>query len=215
MKSTTGVVYCHLCLVNGKKYIGNTIGIQWRFGTLKHPRFQNYKGSSAFYNAVQLYGEEAFLTGIIEDNIPAADLNQREVYWIETLNTIRPHGYNLTSGGERGKTVSKETRQKLSDARKARRISVEQRRKMSESHKGEKNHRYGKIPWNKGKTGIYSPETIQKMADARKGSKASLNTRKKMSESKKGKSSGMKGKTPWNKGKRFTKKSSPFQLKLF
>lgn len=93
-------------------------------------------------------------------------------------------------------------------------ISKEKNRK---SHIGEKNHRYGKtnseeskrktsesnkgnIPWNKGKTNIYSNETLEKMREARldqvswnKGLPHSKETKRKISEK-------LKGNVPWNKG---------------
>lgn len=55
--------------------------------------------------------------------------------------------------------------------------SEETKLKISLAQCGEKNHRYGKSPWNKGKVGIYSEETLEKNAEAHRGL------------------------TPWNKGK--------------
>ena len=45
---------------------------------------------------------------------------------------------------------------------------------------GKYNHNYGKDPWNKGKTGIYSEETKQKISNT------------------------LKGNIPWNKGKKMS-----------
>lgn len=56
---------------------------------------------------------------------------------------------------------------------------------------GTNNHR---IPWNKGKTGIYSQETKRKMSEAHKGKKHSKETKKKMSEARKGDKSHFYGK---------------------
>ena len=63
----------------------------------------------------------------------------------------------------KGKIMSDISRQKMSLAKKGKpscrvgkTFTIEQRKQMSESHKGN-------IPWNKGKSGIYSPETIEKM----------------------------------------------------
>ena len=39
---------------------------------------------------------------IVEENIPEDQLDQREKYWIKTYDTIAPHGYNLTEGGDGG-----------------------------------------------------------------------------------------------------------------
>ena len=42
-----------------------------------------------------------------------AMLNDREQYWIRELNTLRPHGYNLTTGGDACE-LSEETKTKIS-----------------------------------------------------------------------------------------------------
>ena len=82
-----------------------------------------------------------------------------------------------------GKTHSEEARRKISEA--AKNPSEETRRKLSESKKGENNPNFGKkhseearrkmseaakgkVPWNKGKTGVYSEETKRKLSEAAK-----------------------------------------------
>ena len=62
----------------------------------------------------------------------------------------------------KGKYWSEDTRRKMSEAKKGRTFTEEHRRNMSEAQKG-------KVPWNKGKKGIYSEETIKKMSEANKG----------------------------------------------
>lgn len=47
----------------------------------------------------------------------------------------------------------------------------------------------GKIPWNKGKRGIYSDETLRKMRDKRIGKKPSIKTREKMGNAHRGEKS--------------------------
>src|SRR5207244_1622026 len=66
----------------------------------------------------------------------------------------------------RGRKASPETRAKMSAARRGkprpelrgRRWTPEQRAKLK-----------GRVPWNKGKHGIYSPETVAKLSAARRG----------------------------------------------
>lgn len=70
-----------------------------------------------------------------------------------------------------GKHLSEEWCEKISAAKQN--ISEETRRKLSEARKG-------KIPWNKGKTGIYSEETKQKISNT------------------------LKENIPWNKGKKMS-----------
>jgi hypothetical protein len=49
----------------------------------------------------------------IETNIPAAQLSDRERYWIEQFDTFN-NGYNLTTGGEQAKEISEEVRDRIS-----------------------------------------------------------------------------------------------------
>ena len=90
----------------------------------------------------------------------------------------------------------KKIRESISIARRGKNHSDETRQKMSAKAKG-------RIPWNKGKTGVvHSAESNKKRSDTLKGKSLeekvgldrSLEIRKKIAESKKGKSSGMLGK---------------------
>ena len=101
----------------------------------------------------------------------------------------------------RGKTHSKETKRKISEANKGKTLSEETKRKISEAKKGEKHPNYGK-------TFSHSEETKRKMSEAMKGEnhpmygKTPWNKGKTHSEEAKRKmSEAKKGKTPWNKGK--------------
>ena len=71
----------------------------------------------------------------------------------------------------KGRTLSEEHRQKLSEANKGKHHSEESRRKMSEAHKGKH----------------LTAEHRQKLSEANKGKHHSTETRQKMSESHKGK----------------------------
>ena len=84
----------------------------------------------------------------------------------------------------KGKHLSAETRQKLSEVIKGKpswingkHLSEETRLKISESMKGENNYWFGKH---------HSEETRKKMSESKKGKPKSAEARKKMSESKKG-----------------------------
>jgi very-short-patch-repair endonuclease len=74
------------------------------------------------------------------------------------------------SEGLKGHKVSEETKRKLSQAHKGKKLSLETKIKISKSLKG-------RIPWNKGKKGVYSKETLRKISETGKG------------------------RIPWNKGK--------------
>jgi len=62
---------------------------------------------------------------------------------------------------------------------KGTKFSKEVREKLKESHKGQ-------IPWNKGKTGIYSEEHIQKLKESHKGIMLTEETKQKISKALKG-----------------------------
>ena len=123
---------------------------------------------------------------------------------------------NLTDGGEgvsghpgpwKGKHLSKNHCKKLSDAKKGKPsnwkgkvASLETVNKLQKSHKGQ-------IPWNKGKTGVYSKESLIKIGEKSKGRIPSIEAKDKMSKAKKGKF------IPWNKG--LTKKLQKYYKKRF
>ena len=110
-------------------YIGQTINPATRFQQHKHDAQkakENNQFNIALYNAINKYGIENFSFEIIEECL-AKDLELREPYWISTLNTIVPNGYNILKGGKHlfgennpfyGKHHSEETKQKLSESHK-------------------------------------------------------------------------------------------------
>lgn len=76
----------------------------------------------------------------------------------------------------KGKTVSEESRRKMSDAKKGKKrkpFTEDTRRKMSDAKKGDNNPFYGKF---------HSEETKQKMSESHKGRTFSEESRRKMSE---------------------------------
>lgn len=68
-------------------------------------------------------------------------------------------------------------------------VSTETRRKLSRANKGQ-------IPWNKGKVRVYTKETLRKMSKAARGRVFSEETRRKMSESRKGKETWNRSRPP-------------------
>ena len=65
-----------------------------------------------------------------------------------------------------------EIRKEFSEIQKIKKLSEETKLKISERTKG-------RIPWNKGKNGIYTEETRRKMSDKSKGKKMSEEAKKK------------------------------------
>jgi group I intron endonuclease len=184
-------IYKTTNLVNGKIYIGQTIGDR-----------PNYIGSGKLLKAaINKYGKENFKREILEycDNVD--HMNEREVIWIARYDsTNQKIGYNLEHGGNgkgkvneetkkkmRGRKVSEETIKKMSEAQKGRKVSEEHRKKLSEATKGRKlseQHRKKLSEVWKGRK--HSEETIKKMSEAKQN--ISEETRKRMSEAAKNRS---------------------------
>lgn len=84
------------------------------------------------------------------------------------------------------KPKTEEHKRKISEAKQGHEVSADTRAKISEANKG-------RVPWNKGETGIYSADSLQKMREARIGTRLSGEHKRKISESEKGRPSPNKG----------------------
>ena len=169
-----GYVYKITNTVNGKCYIGISVNEPEKDRIQKH---LSGKGNRIIANAVKKYGRDAFTYEVLEANVFDELLPDLEVAHIAKLNTIVPHGYNLTRGGDGAGSLSEQTRQRISASLKGKPLSAETRRKMSEAHKGKK-----------GKP--HSAETRRKISEASKGKKRpqrSEEHRRKLSEANRGK----------------------------
>lgn len=87
-------------LINGKIYIGQTNNPKRR--EREHfslaPSILEDNNGKILYNALLKYGPQNFSFEIIEDK--CENYNEKEKFWIKTLNTLTPFGYNMTEGGE-------------------------------------------------------------------------------------------------------------------
>ena len=88
------VVYLLLNRHNGMGYIGKTVRELWQRIKQHRTRPESYIGS-----AIQKYGFEKFSVIVLEECASPGELNEREKFWIKTLNTKFPKGYNRTDGG--------------------------------------------------------------------------------------------------------------------
>ncbi len=199
-------IYCIKNLIDGKKYIGYSSDIKTRWR--KHVSSLNLGTHVNNYlqNSWNLYGKNNFSFFILEE-CNKDILSEREIYYINELNTFLPNGYNLTLGGEggihceetkikiskanKGKVVSKETRKKLAEIQTGKTYGDDTKAKLSKINSGEGNGFYGKThskesrdkisKAHKGKT--ISKEHRDKISKAQKGKTVSEETRHKLSES--------------------------------
>lgn len=128
----TGIIYCYLNPITGKRYVGQTIDEKSRKSAFKTKELYctvlNSGGIlSKFDQARKDYGIDTFVYQIlckIEDDdidILKERLNELEIYYIKKFNSFND-GYNSTEGGFSGR-LSEETKHKISESLKGRPMS--------------------------------------------------------------------------------------------
>lgn len=187
-----GVIYKITNLINNKIYVGK-FNLQ---RNAKSVKFENYWGSGKLIKyAIKKHGKENFKKEIIENCVTKEELIEKERYWIKELNSFRPVGYNIGTGGEgqdnfthhpdrelifkkiglanSNRKVSKETRLKLSESHKGKSfITEEGRKRLSEAKKGVKNPKTGDsrrgLKWifNGSERKLVSAEELQAYLDS-------------------------------------------------
>jgi group I intron endonuclease len=170
--------------VNGKLYIGKSSCLSLKKLIGRYKKEIKYNNPRLIIRAMVKYGISSFSFEIIKSDIRQDEINNAEMEYITLYNTTDKNtGYNLTQGGEGtvGLKWKKESREKLSNTRKA------------GNYSGENNPFWGKH---------HVDATIDKIIESnkrRKGRKLvpmSQATKDKISEK-------TKGRTSWNKGKEY------------
>lgn len=152
-----GYIYKTTDSSNGKIYVGQH----------KSEEFDiEYKGSGIIIKRIINKRPQDLTTEVIEWCSTASELNEREIYWISTLDsTNKEIGYNISIGGN-GTTGSSNSGKKRTDEQKLR-ISIatknsmkkpEIRKKLSDANKGRCGEKNGSlvnnIPMNRKKDGV-------------------------------------------------------------
>jgi group I intron endonuclease len=114
VKQRWGCLYRLTNTANGKKYIGKTVNFKKRMCGHKNDKKKTY-----ISKAIRKYGWENFKREKIIDDVPEEDLSNLEISYIEVENTMKPAGYNLTTGGEgtSGYKHTEETIKKMHNGR--------------------------------------------------------------------------------------------------
>ena len=107
------LVYLHRNKINNKCYVGKTC---------QKPKTRwgkdgwHYHEQPYFYRAIKKYGWNNFDHIILEENIPANKIDERECYWAGYYHALAPEGYSLQVGKYDIKQSSIVLRQTRSEA---------------------------------------------------------------------------------------------------
>lgn len=85
--------------INGMMYIGETMDFKRRIKEHCNP-----SNTSLIGKAIKEFGKENFSFKIIEY---CSDFSEKEKFYIKEYNTLFPHGYNVSEGGDRTPPVLK------------------------------------------------------------------------------------------------------------
>lgn len=109
-------------MINGMCYVGRT-------KNLKERMYKHKKGYMKQF--FEEFGFENFKVEVLEE-VSESDVYEKEIFYIEKLNSLVPNGYNRSKGGKStlGYKHKEETKIKMSENRGR--------------YEGEKNHFYGK-----------------------------------------------------------------------
>lgn len=181
---------------NNKMYIGQSVNARkrksyhlWLLRTNNH---FNPKLQSAFNK----YGEENFEFVILE-KCNKDELDDKEIKYINRYNTIND-GYNICEGGEGslGRTLSEETKQKISNANTGRKQDEVAKKRKSEimkelwktaEYRKKMKQRPKPKPWNKGRR--HTEEEKKHLSEKLKGRRITEEHKKKLHELYKGEKS--------------------------
>lgn len=200
-----GVIYKITNTINGKIYVGQTSKtIEERFQN--HIKKAKAHTNRCLYDAMNHYGYDNFEIEQIEE-CGNDILDEREKYWISTLNCMMPNGYNMTEGGgggdtwtdnphkeetimkiilkTRGRKRSKESCEAQSKKFKGRKVSSESAKRAAETKKRHIVERCGYSSWEER---VQYQKDLNKLFRNRDNFHHTEEAKRKMSEFRRGKS---------------------------
>lgn len=136
-------IYCIENIKNKKKYVGQSIDIDYRLKKHFTKLRNGYHENRYLQRSFNKYGEESFTKYVLEE-CHKEELNEKEKFWIREMNSFED-GFNLTIGGEGVNGWKSDTKFKM---------------KMRELVSGEKNPNYGNH---------WTDEMKRKLSEQRKG----------------------------------------------
>ena len=99
-----GVIYKIYNDINDKVYIGQTVRTMDRRWKEHLNAAQGANRNTALYNAMRKYGIESFHIEMVKE-CSEKELDYYEEYYIKQFNSLVPNGYNMTTGGDKGKKL--------------------------------------------------------------------------------------------------------------
>jgi group I intron endonuclease len=197
-------VYCIENKINGKKYIGQSWNIYYRWSSHRSELVGGYHSNQHLQNSFDKYGKDSFEFTIIEIISASGLLTEREQYWLDQLPIEQRYNIRPIVDTNLGVKMTEEFKENCSKTTKKRwaNMSDEERQYMKGIVSGSCGHFYGKH---------HTEETKQINREAHIGLMSGENhpfygkhhtkeAKKKISEAKKGRPSWNKGKIGWNKG---------------
>jgi len=177
-------IYAIVNIVNGKRIIGSSNGIEARWRNYKSKLNKNKQKNPYFQSSWNKYGAINFQFVVLEE-CSEEELLVKEDLWMSYYKSRnKKYGYNLKSAERQ--MPSEESKRKMSESHKGKVFSKEHREKLSESHKEQEfseEHRKKLSDARKGK--LLSSDTKTKISNANKGRKHTEETKRKISKSRK------------------------------